>query len=126
MIGSNPYKISLLLQNKPHEWEMDTGAGRSIMSGKKYKENSKERPVLNTTVKLKTYSGELLKIMDKIDLTIEHEAQVINAEVIVIEGDGPTLLGRDIITKLNWSTVYKVEPERIPNELLAAKIEEKI
>ena len=80
--------------------------------------------MLNTSVKLKTYSGELLKMMGKIDLTIEHEAQVINMEVIVIDGDCPTLLGRDIITKLklNWSTVYKVEPERIPNELLAEKL----
>ena len=46
MIGNNPYKISLLLQNKPHECEIDTGAGRSIMSEKKYKEKLKERPML--------------------------------------------------------------------------------
>ena len=88
------------------------------MSKKTYKDCFNESPILKTSVVLKTYSGETLRVIGKINVSIKHEHQETAADIFIIEGTGTTLIGRDILEriKMNWSTVNKVNSEEIPEE----------
>ena len=109
--GKNPYIIQLLVNNQRCDFEIDTGSGRTIMSENNYHKYFNDVPLIRTNITLKTYSGVPLKIVGKINVVIRHNADAVDAEILVITGQGPTLLGRDILSKLklNWSTVYKTE-----------------
>ena len=106
-----PYKIPLKINDRFIEFEIDTGAGRTIISENIYRDNLKHIPLVRTTITLKTYSGENLKVIGKILVTLRHEETVIEEYIYIVGGNGPTLLGWDILSKikLDWSTVYRVK-----------------
>ena len=94
--------------------EVDTGASVSLMSETTYKQTWKEHlPHLNkSNIRLRTYSGEFLKVLGSITVDVAYENQNEQLPIIVIEGEGPTLLGKNWLTKirLNWNKlVHKVE-----------------
>ena len=94
--------------------EVDTGASVSLMSKTTYKQTWKGHlPHLNkSNIKLRTYSGEFLKVLGSITVDVAYENQNKQLPIIVIEGEGPTLLGKNWLTKirLNWNKlVHKVE-----------------
>ena len=48
---------------------------------------------------------------------IKYNKQVVHKQVYVVQGDGPPLLGRDILSKirLNWSTIYRMHNAELPD-----------
>ena len=48
---------------------------------------------------LKTYSGEILKVLGTLLVKIKYNKQVVHGNVYVVLEDGPPLLGRDILSK---------------------------
>ena len=66
---------------------------------------------------LKTYSGEILKVLGTLLVKIKYNKQVVHGYVYVVLGDGPPLLGRDILSKirLNWSTIYRMQSTELPD-----------
>ena len=108
--GVDPYIIGLNLNSKPINFEIDTGAGRSILSEKTYRHSLSHIPLEKANIILKTYSGEKLVVLGKILVRIDYNGNQLNEHLYVVKGNGPTLLGRDLLTKikLDWSSVYKV------------------
>ena len=92
--------------------EIDTGASLSIIS-----EQMKEKPwpskrLLPTTAKLRTYSGEELPVKGTMKVKVLHKGhQNVELSLIVVNGQGPSLLGRDWMDKLklNWQEVHQVK-----------------
>ena len=111
--GGGPYKIPLKINDRFIEFEIDTGAGRTIISENIYRDNLKHIPLVRTAITLKTYSGENLKVIGKIKIlvTLRLEVTVVEEYIYIVGGNGPTLLGRDKLSKimLDWSTVYRVK-----------------
>ena len=108
--GDDPYRIDLPINGIDIEFEIDTGARKSIVSELVYREKLTNIPLEKTPIALKTYSGEELKVLGKILVNIEYQQQSIETYIYVIRGNGPVLLGRDILAKLriNWSAVYQI------------------
>ena len=108
--GVDPYKIVLTLNSKSLEFEIDTGARRSILSEKVYLDNLSQVSLEKADLTLKTYSGEKLDVLGKVFVKIEYNGHILDVYMYVVKGNGPTLLGRDVLTKLklDWSRVYKV------------------
>ena len=75
--GGEPYKIPLKINDRFIEFEIDTGAGRTIISENIYRDNLKHIPLVWTAITLKTYSGENLKVIGKILVTLRHEETVV-------------------------------------------------
>ena len=50
-------------------------------------------------------------MIGKILVTLRHEETVVEEYIYIVGGNGPTFLGRDILSKikLDWSTVYRVK-----------------
>ena len=86
--------------------EVDTGALCSVISEETYKTLWGDNPPkLNPTdVKLHTYTGETIQILGSVSVDVEYQEQQEKLDLLVVEGAGPTLMGRDWLHKirLDW------------------------
>lgn len=76
--------------------ELDTSADVTLISEKVWKEQLSAIPLRNTGVRLRTYTGEPLKLKGEVQVT-----------------DGPSLFGKNWLPelRLNWSEIKKVTTE---------------
>ena len=103
-----PLKVTVIANSGNLEMEVDTGASTSIISEQTYDQlwPKDRRPILQpTAVKLCTYSGEQLNFKGVITVEVQYNGQSESLPLIVANGQGPSLLGRDWLTtiQLDWT-----------------------
>ncbi len=96
-----PILVSLHLDSMEVSMDVDTGASLSVMSDKQCNKLWPGRSLKPT------YSKEPLKVMGSLDVKVGYEQQEVKLPLIIVKGNGPTLLGRDWlkVIKLNWSRI---------------------
>ena len=104
--------------------EVDTGATLSLMSETTYRKLWKVPPKLKpTTARLSTYSGQRLVVTGTLSVEVKYEAQQVVLSILVVQGSGPTLLGRDWLKhiQLNWKelSIHYTRKYRSLDEVLA-------
>ena len=102
-----PYMIQVVLNGAPLQMEVDTGASMSLISESTYLNLWEVSPKLQpTTIKLRTYSGQQLTILGALEVIVEYGEQRIMRSLLVVEGAGPSLLGRDWLEqiRLDWKS----------------------
>ena len=64
-------------------------------------------PLTHSHVVLITYTGEKISPLGTIDVHIQYETQEATLPLLVVPGDGPSLIGRNWLQeiKLNWSDI---------------------
>lgn len=84
----------------------------------KYKEIFADTPLVDTKAILKTYSGEKMKPEGKLLVRVEHNNQVKNLTLYVVETQGPALFGRDWLheIQLDWKQICAISKEKTPQE----------
>ena len=102
-----PILVDLRLNGKDISMELDTGATLSLVSEKTYHSlfSPDTAPQLKVSkAELKTYTGEVLNILGMITVTVNYKGQVADLNLLVVAGDGPSLMGRDWLShiKLDW------------------------
>ena len=78
--------------------EVDTGTSVSLISENTYCNTwlaAKRLLILPSDTCLYTYSGELIKVLGTISVTIRYKDQVKQLSLLVVPTDGHLLLGRD-------------------------------
>ena len=62
-------------------------------------------------IQLKTYTNEKLSVLGQLDVTVRYGDQVQKLIITVVDGDGPSLLGRDWLKqlRLNWTQISTVQ-----------------
>ena len=87
--------------------ELDTGASLTIMSESTLKQKLPNLKLQASTVMLKTYSGEQLKVLGQAQVKVTYKTQEVEAPLIVVAGDGPTLFGRNWLQmiQLDWKNI---------------------
>ena len=112
-IGSHtkPLTVLVTINGKPVTMEIDTGSSVSITSDSVFSSVFETATLQETEVKLCTYSGEQLPVKGKITCEVSYEGQTYTLPLIVLAGEGPTLLGRDWMQqiRLDWSTVFQIK-----------------
>ena len=100
--------------------ELDTGSRVSIISLELYNKQFSSTKLVDSKMKLTTYSGELLKPHGVMNVTVEYKDQKKRLKVYVISGVGPPLLGRDWLTKirLDWSNLVRMDKPTADNMFL--------
>ena len=97
--------------------EVDTGAAVSVVSEATNKRLWPERILRPAAVRLKTYSGSPLTVLGQMQVKVKYQDQTANLPILVVAGDGPSLLGRDWLyhLKLDWKqfAMYKQKPWKI-------------
>ena len=69
---SKPFEVDLLLDGQPITMEIDTGASRSVIPWKLYLAKFKSKPLQSSSVRLKTYDGQLLVVKGSISVEVVH------------------------------------------------------
>ena len=91
--SENPYRITLFLEGKPVQVEIDTGASLSLVSEQIYQELWPSIPLQSTLVNLITYSGTPLKVLGLINVEVCYEQQTMTLSLLVVAGIGASQLG---------------------------------
>ena len=90
--------------------ELDTGATVSVMSEQMWKDKfSTSAPLEPSPLKLKTYTGEHLKIKGQASVEANYNGQNVTLSLQIVEGSGPALFGRNWLrtVKLDWGSIKK-------------------
>ena len=85
--------------------ELDTGAAYSVITQITYQRIAQQKGVSDlepSDLKLRSYSGQLIKVLGQLPVVVTHGEKQYELYVLVVDGEGPDLLGRD------WMDVLKV------------------
>lgn len=104
-LGS-PIMIPLHISGMPLEMELDTGACKTIMSEDTFKSlwsaHGKEAPHLHSVVeKLRTYTNHVVPVLGSVDVQVRYNGVSKQLPLWIVEGNGPTLLGRNWLPHLD-------------------------
>ena len=112
-----PITAEVLVNGSNLRMEIDTGAAVSLISEATYFQlwagncGPKLEP---SALKLRTYSGEELKLVGKAAVKVTYGQQEEDLSLQVVKGNGPSLLGRDWLAriKLDWRLSIQLEDGR--------------
>ena len=110
---SKPLVVTVKLNDSTTNMEVDTGASLSIISEKTFcfLWSTQARPKLQTSsVKLHTYTKEAIKVLGLVTVKVKYKTQVKDQPLLVVAGEGPSLLGRNWLTELqlDWHELYQM------------------
>ena len=108
-----PLKVKVFVCGTEISMEIDTGATKSIMSkGTFYRiwPSSNAPPLKTTATRLRTYTGETIKVIGEVNVEVTLDGQQEKLSLLIVDGDGPSLLGRDWLRKLrvNWCQLNQI------------------
>ena len=98
-----PLRVIINIDGRELPMEIDTGATRSVISGKTFDQlgiTACASTLQPTTTRLRTYTGETLKVME-FEVVVKLGTQQDRLPLLVIDGDVPSLIGRDWLARLN-------------------------
>ena len=75
--------------------EVDTSADISIISEETQKALFPTQKVYKSDLILKTYTGEPIQIIGNLHMRVHYGEQFAKLVLVVVEGNGPSLLGRN-------------------------------
>lgn len=81
-------------------FQVDTGASRTVINKQLFTRHINS-PLKKTTRSLRTYTGEAVNIFGEADVEVSHEDKTVTLPLLVVGGNGPSLLGRDWLKHLN-------------------------
>ena len=88
-----PYKVPLVINNVVHTMELDTGASVTLMSETECHKLFPEATLRESSVLLRTYSGDRLPVVGEMDVRVQYGQQIQDLVLTVVTGNGPSLLG---------------------------------
>ena len=105
---SNPLMVTITVDKRPVLMEVDTGAALSLVSEATFKELWPDRSPESTRVRLCSYSGEAIPVLGSIDVNINYNGQEAQLPLVVVQGQGPNLLGRNWLEQiqLDWKEIH--------------------
>ncbi|XP_065915317.1 uncharacterized protein [Dysidea avara] len=115
---SKPYVVTVQINGAELPMEVDTGASLTLIGKSTFDklwEAQAAPPLQSTNNKLRTYTGENIEVLDVANVDVSFQEQNHNLQLLVVAGDGPSLLGRDWLSKirLNWAELYHTQQPTI-------------
>jgi len=108
VVKNKPQKVitvPVLINNIPHEMELDTGCERSIISAKFWRQRLGLPNLSKSCVVFKTYTDQTFKPLGDLQSTLVYNNQSIVHSFPV--GPGSSLFGRDLLQKfqIDWNSI---------------------
>ena len=103
-----PYRVDIKVNGKPTQMEIDTGASLSLVSEHTFRECWPELGLVSSAVTLHSYSGEAIPVLGTVDVVVRHNDQEATLPLLVVKGEGPSLVGRNWlrVLRLNWHEIF--------------------
>ena len=117
---TKPVVVSVSLEGVDCEMHVDTGATVSLVSRAFYKERFPHVPLENTHIEPRAYAGHKIPVCGQINVSVSYQGQSGIFPSVVVDNDGPPLLGRNWLNKirLNWHEIFAVsETESVSSVL---------
>ena len=105
------YKLGVEINGKTVTMEIDTGSSVTLLNRKDFeKVGGRTETLQPATVVLKSYTGNVIKCFGESEMKVTVGNQVNKLNIRVV--DGPSLLGRDMMTKflLPWQNIFSIIP----------------
>ena len=102
-------KLDVMMNNTKIIVEVDAGASATVINESTFHQIwPKQKPDVSNTDLLRTYTGEKVSLLGTVNTTIRYHDPTTTLHVLIVNGQGPNILGRDSITalKLKWSSVH--------------------
>lgn len=106
--GHTPIFVSVMLDQKSCKMQLDTGATVFILPNVQYNQQFNQWSLRAT--KIKAYNGVRNPVYGEVHLPMVYEQEELVLPLIVVDGDGPPMLGRNWLDqlKLNWRNIFHV------------------
>ena len=117
--NSKPIQVTVKLNGIDAAMEVDTGATLSVISEQTYNSmfTTISAPRLEaSTAHLKMYTGEEISLLGQTTVDVSYKSQSKKLGLLVVAGNGPSLLGRDWLSQLqlDWSQINSVLASTAP------------
>ena len=111
----DPIVVQLQLNGKVLDMEVDTGAALSVISESTRREVFPNDTLLPSNLILKTYTDERMEVTGTLNMRVTYGSQKKKLVLVVVAGDGPSLLGRNWLKylRLDWSNIFAVRTARM-------------
>ena len=108
--------MTLELNGKSMDMEVDTGAAVSLMSQTTQKKLFSHAKLQKTTMKLQTYTAESLSVLGTLEVQVRYGNYLGKHTLFIVSGNGPTLFGRDWLMdiRLDWSSLGVANVQQKP------------
>ena len=109
-ISTPPIVANVKLDGCWVDMEVDSGASFSLMSEATFRRLWPGRDLHPSSVRLQTYSKEPITVVGCCNVNIEYNGQTGEMPLEIVAGSGPTLFGRDWMSKisLDWGKIHQV------------------
>ena len=119
---NEPTQMQVLLNDVPVDMVLDTGASLSIISQTTFnrlKQHDATHTLHSSATQLLTYTGEPIPVVGVTSMTVQYGEKVATLSAQVVAGEGPDLMGRDWLGRLNVNIgqVNLVEHDKIKEVL---------
>ena len=92
---SNPIMVALWLNGQKLDMEVDTGVSFSVISETTRQRIFSNEPLHPSDLVLKTYTDESMEVRGTLNMRGKYRDQKEKLVLVVVEGNGPSLLGRN-------------------------------
>ena len=118
--------ISPEVEGKLVKMELDTGSAVSILPQNQFQKLFPRKKLMKNTTLLKTYTGEKTKPHGIMEVLLKHNGQAENLELFIVDSNGPPLLGRDWLNKiqLDWASIKKISLSKGSEDTTTMKLRE--
>ena len=118
--GHAPFQVSVMLDQNSCEMQLDTGATMSILPKTLYDQQFNQWPLRSAKVKLKAYNGVQIPVYGEAWLPVVYDQQKRVLPLIVVDGDGPPLLGWNWLKELQliWQNIFLVSKTETLSDIL--------
>ena len=116
--ATRPIIVDVQINGKQLLMEVDTGAALSIISEQTWKTVLPGTTLKKADIVLTTYTNERMTVMGELLVQVAYKQQCERLPIVVVTGDGPSLLGR-----LDWNsicTITRADDEMSLKSLLRA------
>ena len=112
---SDPITVTLELNGKKLEMEVDTGATFSVISEATRQAVFPQETLRPSNLILKTYTNERMEVSGTLNMRVKYGDQEDKLVLIVVAGDGPSLLGRNWLKyiHLDWKSIFTVRSPKL-------------
>ena len=108
VVNSPLIRVKVKMDDCLVNMEVDTGASISLMSESTFRGLWPRRGLHPTQVRLRSYSKQLIPIVGCCHVNVDYNGQTAEMPLVIVEGSGPTLLGRDWLShiRVDWKQIH--------------------
>ncbi|KAK3733980.1 hypothetical protein QZH41_001130 [Actinostola sp. cb2023] len=124
--GGPPLQTDITVNEIPITFQVDTGAGVTIMNQTDFLLNFGEVPLAPTRTVLHSYTGDKIKVLGEKMVSVKLGEQYLDLPLIIVDEKGPPLLGRTWLQKLKlpWKEIFAVRKGHSEEPLLTEILNE--